>query len=81
MSDQNTPDTQEMNVQNRQRVFKIGGTRIVEDATMNGKSTAEIQKMLAPLYPQIENATVRERTDEESGMTVIEWIPRPGRKG
>lgn len=63
------------------RVFVIGGVRLTEDASMLGKSTAEIQKMLRPLYPQVENATVRERTDEASGMTIIEWIPKPGRKG
>ncbi|GIK64430.1 MAG: hypothetical protein BroJett018_22240 [Chloroflexota bacterium] len=63
------------------RVFVIGGVRIVEDASMAGKSTPEIQKMLTPLYPQIENATVRERTDEATGMTIIEWIQRAGRKG
>ena len=63
------------------RVFVIGGVRIVEDASMAGKSTSEIQKMLAPLYPQIENATVRERADETTGMMVVEWIARAGRKG
>ena len=63
------------------RVFVIGGVRIVEDASMAGKSTPKIQKMLTPLYPQIENATVRERTDETSGMIVTEWIAKPGRKG
>lgn len=63
------------------RVFVIGGVRLTEDASMVGKSTAEIQKMLTPLYPQVENATVRERTDEASSMTIIEWIPKPGRKG
>lgn len=63
------------------RVFVIGGVRIVEDASMAGKSTTEIQKILTPLYPQIENATVRERTDEATGMTIIEWIQRAGRKG
>jgi hypothetical protein len=63
------------------RVFKIGSVRIVEDESMQGKSLKEIQKMLAPLYPQIENATVRERTDEESGVVLIEYINPPGRKG
>ncbi|KAB2902725.1 MAG: hypothetical protein F9K27_15950 [Anaerolineae bacterium] len=63
------------------RVFVIGGVRLTEDASMVGKSTAEIQKMLTSLYPQVENATVRERTDEASSMTIIEWIPKPGRKG
>ncbi|MBZ0315290.1 MAG: hypothetical protein K8L91_02645 [Anaerolineae bacterium] len=63
------------------RVFVIGGVRIVEDASMADKSTTEIQKLLTPLYPQIENATVRERADETTGMIIIEWIQRAGRKG
>lgn len=63
------------------RVFVIGGVRIVEDASMAGKSTTEIQKMLTPLYPQIENATVRERTDEATGLNYIDFIIRAGRKG
>ena len=63
------------------RVFKIGSVRIVEDESMQGKSAKEIQKMLAPLYPQIENATIREHTDEESGITEITYHAAPGRKG
>ena len=61
------------------RVFKIGSVRIVEDESMQGKSSQEIQKMLAPLYPQIENATIRERT--EGDTTFVEYIARAGRKG
>jgi hypothetical protein len=63
------------------RVFKIGAVRIVEDSSMAGRSNSEIQQLLKPLYPQVENATLRERIDEESGLTVVEFIPRPGRKG
>lgn len=63
------------------RVFQIGGVRLVEEASMKGKTNAEIQQMLKPLYPQVENATLRERFDEASGLTLIEFIPRPGRKG
>ena len=69
------------NPQAATRVFKIGSVRIVEDDSMRGRSAAEVQKLLAPLYPQIENATLREHTDEESGVTVLEWLPKAGRKG
>ena len=61
------------------RVFKIGGVRIVEDASMAGKSPEEIRAILKPLYPQVENATIREHT--EGGTTQIEYLIRPGRKG
>jgi len=70
-----------MTDQTPNRVFKIGSVRIVEDESMQGKSSKEIQKMLAPLYPQIENATIREQTDAESGVTEISYISPPGRKG
>ncbi len=72
MTDQPTPTT---------RVFKIGAVRLVEDASMAGKSIADIQTLLKPLYPQVENATVRETPDETSGITLVEFLPRPGRKG
>ena len=63
------------------RVFKIGSVRIVEDESMRGKDARTVQKLLAPLYPQIENATIRERTDEASGMIEIIYFSPPGRKG
>lgn len=72
MTDQPTPTT---------RVFKIGAVRLVEDASMTGKSIPDIQTLLKPLYPQVENATVRETRDETSGITLVEFLPRPGRKG
>jgi hypothetical protein len=53
----------------------------VEDETMQGKTAKEIQKMLAPLYPQIENATIREHTDEATGVTEVSYLPAVGRKG
>lgn len=64
---------------NPSRVFKIGSVRIVEDETMRGKDTKTVQKLLAPLYPQVENATVRERT--EGDIHITEFIQKPGRKG
>lgn len=67
--------------QTRTRVFVIGGVRLMEEASMAGKTNADIQQMLKPLYPQVENATLRERLDEASGLTIVEFIPRPGRKG
>ena len=69
------------NTQPTNRVFKIGSVRIVEDDSLRGKSPSEVQQFLAPLYPQIENATVRERTDEASGVTEITYHAAPGCKG
>ena len=72
MTDQNpTPLT---------RVFKIGATRVVEDAsTMFGLSNEQVRDLLKTSYPEIANATLRER--DENGMHVVEFLPQPGRKG
>jgi hypothetical protein len=61
------------------RVFKIGSTRIVEDATMHGATNEEIRTLLKTSYPEIANATIRER--EENSVRIVEFLPQPGRKG
>jgi hypothetical protein len=61
------------------RVFKIGATRIVEDATMAGRSNEEIRDILKRSYPEIAHATIRER--EQDGLRIVDFLPQPGRKG
>lgn len=61
------------------RVFKIGTTRIIEDESMRGLSIEQAQEQLGQNYPEVKNATVRTRTEGE--YTVVEFLPRPGRKG
>ncbi len=61
------------------RVFKIGATRIVEDPSMSGISNEGVRDLLKTNYPEIANATIRER--EENGLRVVEFLPQPGRKG
>ena len=61
------------------RVFKIGSTRIVEDESMAVLSIEAVQASLAGQYPEVKNATVRERT--EGDLRVVEFLPQPGRKG
>lgn len=71
MTDQNpTPVT---------RVFKIGATRVVEDPSMSGLSNEQVRDLLKTSYPEIANATLRER--DENGLRVVEFLPQPGRKG
>ena len=71
MTDQNpTPLT---------RVFKIGATRVVEDPSMSGMSNEQVRDLLKTSYPEIANATLRER--DENGLRVVEFLPQPGRKG
>jgi len=61
------------------RVFKIGATRIVEDPSMSGVSNEGVRDLLKTNYPEIANATLRER--DENGMRIVEFLPQPGRKG
>ena len=61
------------------RIFKIGTTKIAEDESMVGLSLDEVREQLKIAYPEVAEATVRERTEGET--TFIEFLPRPGRKG
>lgn len=61
------------------RVFKIGAMRIVEDASMSALDNNVIRDLLKISYPEIANATIRERV--ENGLRVVEFLPQPGRKG
>jgi len=71
MSDQNNTQP---------RIFKIGATRIVEDASLAGRDLDEVKAILQRTYPEIAHATVREVTNED-GQKVVEFLPQPGRKG
>lgn len=61
------------------RVFKIGATRIVEDATMSELSNEQVRDLLKRSYPEIAHATIRER--EQDGLHIVEYLSQPGRKG
>jgi hypothetical protein len=71
MSDQNT---------SQPRIFKIGATRIVEDASLAGRDLDEVKVILQRSYPEIAHATVREITLED-GTQLTEWLAQPGKKG
>jgi len=71
MSDQNT---------SQPRIFKIGATRIVEDASLAGRDLDEVKAILQRSYPEIAHATVRETTLED-GTRLTEWLAQPGKKG
>lgn len=61
------------------RVFKIGATHIVEDASMADATNEQIADLLRTSYPEVANAVVRERG--ENGLRIVEFLPQPGRKG
>jgi hypothetical protein len=71
MSDQNN---------SQPRIFKIGATRIVEDASLAGRNLDEVKAILQRSYPEIAHATVREITLED-GTKLTEWLAQPGKKG
>lgn len=62
------------------RVFKIGATRIVADASMAALDPEQTRNLLKINYPEVTHATLRETTLED-GTQVWEWIPAAGRKG
>ena len=62
------------------RIFKIGATRIVEDASLAGRNIDEVKAILQRTYPEIAHAAVRETTLED-GTQLTEWLAQPGRKG
>jgi hypothetical protein len=68
MTDQNTTPTQPS------RVFKIGATRIGEDPSMAPLDNNAVRDLLKTSYPEIANATLRER--EENGLRVVEFLPQ-----
>lgn len=61
------------------RIFKIGSDQIVDNDDTINLSIEECQEDLAQQYPEVRNATIRERTEGEN--QIIEFIPKPGRKG
>ena len=69
----------DQNQNSSSRVFKIGATRIVEDPSMASLDNNAVRDVLKTSYPEIANATVRER--EENGLRIVEFLPQPGRKG
>ena len=62
------------------RVFKIGATRIIADASMLTLEPEQIRNLLKINYPEITHATIRETTLED-GTQLLEYISQPGRKG
>ena len=63
-----------------QRIFMIGTTRIVADETTAGLDAEGVRAFLRPSFPEVAHATVRERTLED-GTHIVDFLPRPGRKG
>ena len=64
----------------KQRIFKIGSTRIVADETMRDLDNEAIRDLLKRTYPEAANATIRER-ELEDGTLLVEYFARPGVKG
>ncbi|CAG0944194.1 MAG: hypothetical protein K8L99_12070 [Anaerolineae bacterium] len=63
-----------------QRIFQIGATRIVADDSFRGVDNESARQVLKASYPEVANATIRERTLDD-GTQLVEYLPQPGRKG
>lgn len=71
--------TQPAATTNLPRLFVIAGNRIAEDESNAHLTNQQVQNQLKFLYPEIANATIRERV--EANHRVVEFLPVPGRKG
>lgn len=80
MSDkpQQTKD-QTLDTSQLQRIFVIGKTRIVEDERLMNLTNEEAQSMLSFKYPEIENANITTRVEDDK--LIVEFMTKPGRKG
>ncbi|MBN1121801.1 MAG: hypothetical protein JXJ17_12035 [Anaerolineae bacterium] len=61
------------------RIFRIGSTKIVEDESTQGRSLDEVREILRLSFPEVAQATVREKI--EGDVNYVEFLPKPGRKG
>jgi hypothetical protein len=62
------------------RLFKTGSTIIAEDATTVGLSPEEVREILKYQFPEVANATINLRTNDD-GQQIVSYLPKPGRKG
>lgn len=72
----NTEDTQAT----PPRIFKTGSTTIVEDESTSGLTAEQVRDVLKFQFPEVASATINSRTTED-GQQIIEFLPKPGRKG
>ena len=73
-----TPDNTTV-AQPNKVIFKIGASRIVADETTAKLSNEQARTFLKGTYPEVVNATLRERI--EGDTKILEFLPQPGRKG
>lgn len=62
------------------RVFKIGSTQIEDSDSTRGKSIDEAKAILKLAYPEIANSSHTAKQTED-GTLLVEFLPKPGRKG
>ncbi len=61
------------------RVFKIGAVRVLEDDSTALLSNEQVRDLLKGTYPEVANATIRERI--EGDTKIVDFLAQPGRKG
>jgi hypothetical protein len=68
-----------LEVVSNERVFKIGSQTIYENEVTYGLSNEDVRGVLKASFPEIANATIGTRSD--NGVSIVEFLPQPGRKG
>ena len=65
------------------RIFKVGATRIVEDASMAALTNEQVRTLLQPSYPEVAHATIREHVEtvNDHSVRLVDFMPQGGRKG
>ena len=61
------------------RVFKIGSTKIADDDSTAAMTVEQVRAHLKQTFPEVAEATIKEK--EVDGITYVEFLPKPGRKG
>lgn len=69
-----------MSEQTTNRIFVIGASRIVADASMQNLDKEAVRTILKVTYPEVEHATIRE-SQLEDGTECWHFLAKPGRKG
>ncbi len=60
-------------------IIKIGTTQFTADSSLENLSHDELRTHLRSMYPEVIDAIPRET--QQDGHTLLEYLPRPGRKG
>lgn len=79
VADAATPKTPAVEIVRGEREFHVSGSVVKENETTAGLTNEQARDALKAAFPEVANATIRERN--EGGVSIVEFLPQPGRKG